>query len=177
MSETAASGLDISYLSATELDGMVGVSDRMDSKIAQHSQVASSTLKKLVLSRSALVLRNVVLNAACPKETLLKLAPKFPNEFFANPAFPLLLLEEPDLFSRLPITVVKSILKSRDCPASIIDWAMRSGGSSHALALAGREDLPIPMLRKIAKGPHIKAAELATSRLMSIGATLDEKAG
>jgi hypothetical protein len=181
MNESASSDLDFSHLSAPELDKMVGVSDRVDRKIAQHDRVASSTLKKLAQSRAASVLRNVVLNPACPKDLLLELASKFPNEFFQNPAFSLLLLEEPDLFSRLPITVIKSILKSPDCPASIIDWALRSGGSSHALALAGRQagrqDLPTPTLRMIARGAHIKAAELATSRLMSIGATLDEQAG
>ena len=177
MNETAASVPDLSCLSAPELDEMVGVSVAMDIKIAQHDRVAGATLQKLAQSPSASVLRNVVLNPACPKAVLLELASRFPREFFQNPVFSLLLVEEPDLFSRLPITVVKSILKSPDCPASITDWAMRSGGRSHALALAGRNGLPAPMLRMIAKGPHVKAAELAISRLMNMGAPLDEKAG
>lgn len=166
---------DLTMLSAPELDRMIGVSDTLDCKIAQHDRVASSTLVKLAQSRSASVLRNVVLNPACPKETLLKLAPKFPNEFFANPAILLQLLEDPDLFLRLPVTAIKAVLKSPDCPRSIIDWAMRSGNSSHALALAGRTDIVASMLRQIANGPHIKAAELATSRLMSMGEPIKEK--
>ena len=177
MNETTASGGDLSGLSAAELDGLVGVSDKMDSKIARHDRVSSATLENLARSRSAAVLRNVVLNPACPKTVLLQLAAKFPKEFFHNPAFLILLFEDPDLFSLLPITVVKSILKSPDCPASVIDWAMRLGGSSHALALADRQNLPVPMLRAIAQGPHIKAAELATSNLMRMGAPLDENAG
>ncbi len=175
MSEMAADHPDLTSLSATELGRLIGVSDRMDSKIAEHERVAGSTLEKLAQSRSASVLRNVVLNPACPKDTLLKLAPKFPNEFFANPAILLQLLEDPDLFLRLPVTAIKAILKSPDCPPSIIDWAMRSGNSSHALALAGRADISVSMLRQIANGPHIKAAELATSRLMSMGEPLNEK--
>ena len=107
---------DLTSLSATALDKMVGASDRLDSEIAQHSHVSSSTLAKLGQSRSASVLRNVVLNPACPKDTLLKLAPKFPNEFFANPVILLQLLEDPDLFLRLPVTAIKSVLKSPDCP-------------------------------------------------------------
>jgi hypothetical protein len=175
MNDSAAHPSDLTGLSAKELDRLIGVTDQMDTQIAQHNSVSSSTLSRLALSRSPTVLRNVVLNPACPKDTLLKLAPKFPNEFFANPAILLQLLEDPDLFLRLPITVIKAILKSPDCPPSIIDWALRSGGSSHALALAGRAEIPVSMLRQIAHGPHVKASELATSRLMSMGEALKEK--
>lgn len=177
MSNTKAKDLDITGLSSLEIDRLVGVSSKLDAKIARHHQVAGSTLEHLARSGSRAILRDVVRNPACPKQVLMKLAPKFPKEFFGNPVFPLLLLEEPDLLSRLPITVVKAILKSSDCPASIMDWALRSGGSSHALALAGNDSISTPMLRMIARGPHIKAAELATSRLLSMGATIDEKAG
>lgn len=175
MNETAPSETDLAGLSASALDGMVGVSERLDSKIAQHGLVSSPTLAKLAQSRSASVLRNVVLNPACPKEVLLKLAPKFPNEFFANPAILLQMLEDPNLFHHLPITAIKAILKSPDCPPSIIEWAMRSGGSSHALALAGRAGSSVAMLRQIASGHHIKAAELAATRLMFMGEPLKEK--
>jgi transcriptional regulator with XRE-family HTH domain len=172
---TAENDPDLTGLSASELAGLVGVSERLDSKIAQHDRVSSPTLAKLAQSRSAAVLRNVVLNPACPKEVLLKLAPKFPNEFFANPAILLQLLVDPDLFLRLPITAIKAILKSPDCPPSMIDWAMRSGGSSHALALAARADISPELLRQIARGPHVKASELAISRLMGMGEPISEK--
>jgi hypothetical protein len=175
MSDLVASNLDLTNLTETELDGLIGTSDKLDIKIAQHERVAGSTLEKLAKSHSPSVLRNVTLNPACPKETLLKLAPKFPNEFFANPAILLQLLVDPDLFLRLPVTAIKAILKSPDCPQSIIEWAMRSGNSSHALALAGRGGIPASLLRQIASGPHIKAAELATSRLMGMGEPLKEK--
>lgn len=175
MNETASSETDLASLSASELANLVGVSDKIDSQIAQHDRVSSPTLAKLAQSRSASVLRNVVLNPACPKEVLLKLAPKFPNEFFANPAILLQLLVDPDLFLRLPITAIKAILKSPDCPPSIIDWAMRSGGSSHALALAARADISPELLRQIARGPHVKASELAISRLMGMGEPINEK--
>lgn len=175
MSDQVDSNPDLTNLSATELDRLVGTSDKLDIKIAQHERVAGPTLEKLAQSRSPSVLRSVVMNPACPKEVLLKLAPKFPNEFFSNPAILLQLLIDPDLFSRLPITAIKAILRSPECPQSIIDWAMRSGNSSHALALAAREGIPASLLRQIANGPHIKAAELATSRLMGMGEPLKEK--
>lgn len=177
MIDLVAGNPDLINLSAAELDRLVGTSDKLDIKIAQHERVAGSTLEKLAKSLSPSVLRNVALNPACPKETLLRLAPKFPNEFFANPAILLQLLVDPDLFLRLPVTAIKAILKSPECPQSIIDWAMRSGNSSHALALAGRGEVPASLLRQIANGPHIKAAELATSRLMSMGEPLKEKSG
>ena len=175
MIDLVAGNPDLINLSAAELDRLVGTSDKLDIKIAQHERVAGSTLEKLANSRSPSVLRNVALNPACPKEALLKMAPKFPNEFFANPVILLQLLIDPDLFLRLPVTAIKAILKSPDCPQSIIDWAMRSGNSSHALALAAKEGIPASLLRQIANGPHIKAAELATSRLMGMGEPLKEK--
>jgi len=175
MNDAASREADITNLSASELAKLVGVSDKLDGQIAQHDRVTSATLRKLAQSRSAAVLRRVVQNPACPQDVLLKLAPKFPNEFFANPAILLQFLEDPDLFLRLPITAIKAILKSPDCPTSIIEWAMRSGGSSHVLALAGRSDSSVSMLRQIANGHHVKAAELATSRLMAMGEPLKEK--
>ena len=176
MRNSKANDPDITGLSRLELDSLVGLSSTLDARIARHREVAGSTLEKLAESGSRAILQSVVLNPACPKHVLMKLAPKFPREFFGNPVFPLLLLEEPDLLSRLPITVFRAILKSSDCPASIFDWALLSGGSSHALALAGNDSISGDMLRVIAIGPHVRAAEIATSRLLAMGITIDEKA-
>ena len=67
MHNLVAGDPDLINLSAAELDRLIGTSEKLDVKIAQHERVASSTLVKLAQSRSASVLRNVVLNPACPR--------------------------------------------------------------------------------------------------------------
>ena len=165
-------GLDLSAKTAEELGLLVGQTTGLDVQIAQHPNVNGATLAGLAASPSRVVKRAVMLNPFCPTSVLMDLASKFPLELFNNPVLPLLLLEEPDLFSRLPISTVKAILKSPDCPEMMISWALKHGGSSHALALADRVEIPIKALKQIAQGPHIKAAERAQSRLMGMGIAL-----
>jgi hypothetical protein len=164
--------LDLSAKTAEELDLLVGQTTGLDVQIAQHPNVDGATLAILAASPSRVIKRAVMLNPLCPTGVLMDLASKFPLELFNNPVLPLLLLEDPDLFSRLPISAVKAILKSPDCPEIMISWALKHGGGSHALALADRVEIPVKALKQIAQGPHIKASERAQSRLMGMGIAL-----
>lgn len=111
----------------------------------------------------------LVADPLTPKDILFALAPKFPGEFFLNPALDLFLLEDPALFDKLPVTVIKNVLRRPDCPPGMLEWALHHGRASHHLALVARPGLPIHFLSTIASGPHVKAAEIAATRLMALG--------
>lgn len=148
------------------LSPLVGRSPKWDRLIAIHPKASGVVLTRLAASVDRQTRRAVAMNPQTPKDVLLKLAPTFPGEFFTNPVFDLLLLEDPNLLDALPITVIKNILRRDDCPDSLLRWAAAHGGRSHHLALVDRETISRAMLEQIAAGPHGPAAEKAANRLM-----------
>ena len=135
--------------------------------IALHPKASPDLLARLAKSPDKLTRRNVALNPQTSKEVLLDLAPTFAGEFFENPAFDLLLMEEPNLLFKLPVGVLKNILKRVDCPDSLLNWAVKCGDKSHQLAVVNRADISKERLQIIADGPNVKAAEIAAGRLIS----------
>ena len=134
--------------------------------VARHPNASSELLARLAKSPDKPTRRNVALNPKTSKEVLLELAPAFAGEFFQNPAFDLLLIEDPNLLFSLPVSVLKNILKREDCPDSFINWAARFGNKSHQLAIVGRSDLTKENLQMIADGSNVQPAEIASGRLM-----------
>jgi hypothetical protein len=125
-------------------------------------------LARLAYSKDNATRRSVAGNPQTPREILMLLAVRYPVEFFLNPAFDFLLLEDPDLFGRMPVSVFKRIAQHPDCPRSFLEWAVVHGDSGLLKAVAGREKTPRDLLRRISDGRHVRAAELAASRLMSM---------
>lgn len=152
--------------SESQLAPLVGVSVKWDRLLAVHPRASGAILSRLAQSADRQTRRGVATNPQTPKDILLKLAPTFPGEFFTNPAFDLLLLEDPSLLDALPVTVTKHILKRGDCPTSLLRWASIHGGRSHHLALVNRDSITRSMLEEIAEGPHGAAAEIAADRLL-----------
>lgn len=149
------------------LEAKMGLGRQVDRKLARHPQATQEMLRRLANSPDRSTRRGVTLNPQTPKDTLLSLAPSFPGEFFLNPVFDLLLMEEPNLLQGLPVSVFKNILKRNDCPHSLLRWAALCGAGPVRAAVAARQDTPVELLQAIAAGPYVKAAELAASRLMT----------
>jgi hypothetical protein len=84
--------------------------------VAKNSRTPPLALERLSRSSDRAVRRSVALNPNTPKNVLLSLATQFPGDFFKNPAFDWLLLEDPDLVINLGQGVMKNILKRPDCP-------------------------------------------------------------
>lgn len=145
----------------------VGISVKLDRVIALNTNACPELLVRLARSSDKQTLRNVVLNPQTPTVILIELAPRFPGEFFLNPVFDLLLMENPSLLFELPGGVLKNILKRPDCPYSLLHWAARHGDKWQQLALVGRSDISLDLLRSVANGPHVKSAEAAAGRLLT----------
>jgi hypothetical protein len=140
---------------------------KINRMVALHPNASADLLAKLAKSPDKLTRRNVVRNPQTSTEVLMDLAPTFPGEFFLNPAFDFLLMEDPNLLFSLPVGVLKNILKRDDCPDSFLNWAAKSGDKSHQLAVVSRAKVTKENLQLIGNGPHVKAAEIAAGRLIS----------
>lgn len=149
------------------LESVAGLSAKLDRQIAVHRNANANVLSHLARSEDRVTRRNVVLNPQTPEKVLLKLAPSFPGAFFLNPAFDWLLLENPNLFKDLKQGVLSNILKRSDCPESFLRWAAAHGDKSEQLSVAKRPGTSLDLLKIIAVGPHVKAAEVAAGRLLS----------
>ena len=152
---------------STELLAQIGISVKLDRALALNANACPELIARLARSSDKQTLRNIVLNPQTPTAILLKLAPKFPGEFFLNPVFDLLLMENPSLLFELPVGVLKNILKRPDCPESFLYWAAKHGDKSHQLALVGRSDISVELLNHVANGPHVKPAEAAAGKLLT----------
>lgn len=159
--------LEDAGLDSSSLEEFAFRSVKLNRGIALHPNASPELLGRLAASPDRVTRRNVTLNPQTPREVLIRLAPTFAGEFFLNPAFDFLLMEDPNLLFSLPVGVLKNILKRDDCPASMLNWAITCGDKSHQLAVVTRSDLSREMLQRIADGPHVKAAEIAADRLLS----------
>jgi hypothetical protein len=154
-------------LDLSTLESFAFRSFKINRMIALHPSASSDLLAKLAQSPDKPTRRNVARNPQTSKEVLLHLAPTFAGEFFLNPAFDFLLMEDPNLVFSLPVGVLKNILKRDDCPDSFLNWAAKCGDKTHQLAVVSRAEVKKAILQLIADGPHVKAAEIAAGRLIS----------
>jgi hypothetical protein len=61
-----------------------------------------------------------------PVIELLRLLLSFADDVLQNPAFSLAMLEQPDLWGRVNVELVRPVASSRWCPASFVVWAVAS---------------------------------------------------
>lgn len=137
-------------------------------RIAMHPQAPTETLVELAYSEDDEVRRLVASNAQTPLNLLRVMAVEFPGEFFMNPAFDLMLVEEPTLLERLPPSIFRHILKRDDCPAVFLEWASVHGSESLQTVVANRSHISRDILIRVAQSRHPKAAELAANRLLTL---------
>ena len=100
--------LNDSATAEATLSSLIGRAPQWDRLIAIHPKASGDVQIRLAVSADRQTRQAVEMNPQTPKYTLLKPAPTFHGEFFTNPVFALLLLEDPDLLNALPITVIKN---------------------------------------------------------------------
>lgn len=135
-------------------DSLLALLDKDDATnrlLARHPRASAELLEKLSHSSDMAARKAVCLNPNASKEVLIRLAPQFPGDFFLNPAFDWLLLEEPDLLFKLGKGVLKNILKRSDCPLSFIQWAAKHGNEQEQLALAMNPSTPQDIIKTLAQ--------------------------
>ena len=165
MQMTEQSGLDATAAAriaknaattAEQLLSIAGISAAIDRLLAKHSNAAPALLEEMSHSSDKATRKNVVLNPSTPKEALIRLAPQFPGDFFKNPAFDWLLLEDPDLLLEIGGGVLKNMLKREDCPECFLNWAAANGSESEKLAITMNSGAPPSVLDKLAKDDPVR---------------------
>jgi hypothetical protein len=112
-------------------------------------------------------LASVAANPNTPVEALMRLAGVFPEQFCANPALPLLLLENPNLPADMPPATLRSLLRYANVPRDFLGWIVAH--STPALAEEARMHVNLAG----EAGPDWQEQARATLRQMTLGKTID----
>lgn len=153
-----------------ELAAAAGVSTTVDRLLARHANAPADLLEKLSRSGDKTTRKCVAIHPNAPRSVLLSLATQFPADFYRNPAFDWLLLEEPDLLFKLGHGVLKNILKRPDCPRSLQAWAVEHGDEQQKLAVAMNPEALEDLLQKlVAQGGEPGVAAVGHVKLSGVG--------
>lgn len=147
-----------------ELEGLAGRFLHLDRLVAKLDKIEGRVLGILAVSEDRTTLRSIARNPNTPTEILFFLAPQFPLPFFSNPVFEWLLLENPDRFLEMEGRFIRGILRVKNCPLSMIEWAVENGSDSERLAVIRRDDAGPQTLRAIAEKSKGKVRALALAK-------------
>lgn len=128
--------------------------------VARNAAASATLLKKLGSHSDATVRKWVTLHPNTPPKVLAKLATQFPEQLLDNPAFDVLLLENPDLLNELPAGTRRSLLKREKCPVSFLAWLAQDDDEGVQLALAMNANTPQHIVDKLASS-RFKAVRMA----------------
>ena len=166
--KSSSEQLDELYRQAYEEDGNLEFLYRL---LAKNPKASPSLLEELSHDNDWATRKYVVLNPNASKETLVELAPKFQGDFFKNPAFDWLILEDPDLLFKIgaggdlgagseeldsddfivtSTGFFKDILKKADCPESFMRWAAKNGSEQELLSLVMNPKISVDVLKQLA---------------------------
>lgn len=145
-----------------ELAAACGRHVEVDRVIASHRSASAALLSNLSHSADRATRARVAANAATPATDIVRLGQQFPNEFIANPALDLLLLENPALMEQVTESFLVRLLKQADCPACLLTWASAHAQAKVQLAVAMNAGAPgaaIERLRQSSYGAVVQAVQ------------------
>jgi hypothetical protein len=94
-------------------------------RLAGDPATASDELSALSLHPDASVRRAVAANPSTPPPVLGALIVEFREVVLSNAVWPLLLLEDPSFFRRLPDATLAALARSPSCPEGVVAWALQ----------------------------------------------------
>ncbi|MEM7593543.1 MAG: hypothetical protein AAF383_18855 [Cyanobacteria bacterium P01_A01_bin.83] len=131
-------------------------------KQAQDENTAPEILDELVTSEDYLTRKYVAGNPNTPTQTLLNSGEEFPRELLNNPIFDLLVLENPNLISDIPIKTLRSLIKQNNVPESfIVECAERESDKDLLLGIAMNPKISRKVLDKLTQSKFSEVVEAA----------------
>ncbi len=118
--------------------------------VAKNPSAHPELLRELAYSDNKGICEGVVSNPNTPIDALLKLAELFPQQFLANPVFPLLLLENPNLPIEISYWTLLKILEQDEIPELFLANAATHRNSEILYAITRHRKTPETVLEQIA---------------------------
>ncbi|MEO1762449.1 MAG: hypothetical protein AAFR83_10835 [Cyanobacteria bacterium J06629_18] len=129
--------------------------------VSKNANTSPQFLQHLSSSSDTLIRENIAANPNTPTEILLELGAEFPQQLLDNPIFYLLLLENPNFVSDIPIITLQSLLKLDEVPSSFLELATNHDDVEVLLTVAMNPKTPKTALRALTQVQNIEVAEAA----------------
>jgi hypothetical protein len=122
--------------------------------VAKNSTTPPDILKTLGESDDKATRKSIAGNPNSPTDTLTRLATQFPEEVIQNPVFDLLLLENPNLLSEIPLASLRSLLKRQSIPIAFLSWAAKHEDVGVQLAVVLNPLTPAKAVKGLVMSPY-----------------------
>ncbi|XGB38675.1 MAG: hypothetical protein LVT47_10160 [Cyanobacteria bacterium LVE1205-1] len=122
--------------------------------MAKNSTTPPDILKTLGESDDKATRQSIAGNPNSPTDTLTRLATQFPEEVIQNPVFDLLLLENPNLLSEIPLASLRSLLKRQSIPIAFLSWAAKHEDVGVQLAVVLNPLTPAKAVKGLVMSPY-----------------------
>lgn len=127
---------------------------------AQDENTSPEILAELANSEDKLTRQYVASNPNISQETLFNLGVEFPKELLENPIFDLLLLENPNLISEIPIKTLRSLIKQDNVPKSfIIECAEKESDQDLLLGMTMNPKISRSILEKLIQSKYSEVVD------------------
>jgi len=126
-------------------------------------------LQELALFEDEITREAVVSNANTPPEILVQLGEEFPSQFLDNPVFPLLLLENPNFITELPLFTLRNILTQENVPEYILEQTADKADLGVQLALANNIKTSKAILNRLNQSRYSEVVEAVNLYVNFVG--------
>lgn len=145
-----------------ELTKLAKQSVELATIVAQNANTEPELLIELATSEDFIIRQNVAANPNTPIKTLFSLGAEFPKELLNNPILNLLLLENPNLISEIPIATLRSLIKQDNVPELfIVECAERGADKELLLSMTVNPKTSRHVLEKLIESKFVEVTEAA----------------
>ena len=118
--------------------------------VARNTRTPTQTLERLSHDSDKSTRQAVASNPNTPADTLMRLGAQFPDQLLENPALDALVIENPNLFSKVPEQTLAAIAKRATCPTEVLGYLARAGhGKGLLMSLIQNGQTPHDAIRYI----------------------------
>ena len=147
--------------SPRRLDELAKTNIELARIVAKNANTAADLLRDLGSSSDYVIRHNVAGNPNTPTDVLWQLGMEFPLQLLQNPVFTLLLLENPNLVTDIPLITLLALLKLDEVSSEFLGLAAIHDDVEVLLTIAMNPKTPKKVLQRLNQVQNIEVAEAA----------------
>ncbi|MGD1912520.1 MAG: hypothetical protein ACFB2X_17225 [Rivularia sp. (in: cyanobacteria)] len=137
--------------------------------VARNANTAPDLLQDLGSSPDNIIRKNVAANPNTPTEMLWELGAEFPQMLLENPVFSLLLLENPNFVTDIPLITLLALLKFDEVSPEFLELATSHDDVEVLLTIAMNPKTPKTALQRLTQVQNIEVAQAAREHISLAG--------
>lgn len=162
--------------SAARLKELLTLEPKLSLEVSQNPSATAELLEKVYRSsKSSAVHERVARHPNTPPPILREVAKEHPDSFFSNPVVPLLVLEDPNFLTSLPVETTTRLLGSALAPKTFLLWGAEQG-TEQRRSVAQNPQMPLELLIPLSKDKELGVLRALAQRSDAPGWLLEQLA-